>query len=169
MLGGCQISERASRPGCPRTGQRGALFVVWPRYFRDWFGGTVIESPFVGGGARRRRAADGGPCWQQPTAEESPLSGSHGGGREPTEREREPRSRNDTARGHGEGDAPEDPSGYGETADSPGASPSDGRKKASRPSRKARSRMLPETERGLLPRPGRPGEQSPGCLPGAHS
>ncbi len=31
----------------------------------------------------------------------------------------------------------------------------DGRKKASRPSRKARSRMLPETERGLLPRPGR--------------
>ena len=41
----------------------------------------------------------------------------------------------------------------------------DGRKKASRPSRKARSRMLPETERGLLPRPGRPGEQSPGCLP----
>lgn len=38
----------------------------------------------------------------------------------------------------------------------------DGMKKASRPSRKARSRMLPETERGLLPRPGRPGEKSPG-------
>ena len=31
----------------------------------------------------------------------------------------------------------------------------DGRKEASRPSRKARSRMLPETEWGLLPRPGR--------------
>jgi hypothetical protein len=42
----------------------------------------------------------------------------------------------------------------------------DGVKEASRPSRKARSRMLPETERGLLPRPGRPGEKSPGCLPG---
>lgn len=39
----------------------------------------------------------------------------------------------------------------------------DGRKTASRPSRKARSRMLPETEWGLLPRPGRPGEKSPGC------
>ena len=105
--------------------------------------------------ARRWRAADGGPCRQRPAAEESPRSGKHGVGREPDGRESELRSRNDTARWDGEGGAPEIPSGYGETADSPGASPDRRDEPFPRPSRRARSRMLPETERGLLPRPGR--------------
>ena len=106
--------------------------------------------------ARRWRAADGGSCWQRPTAEESPLSGNRGGGWEPAGREPEQRSRNDTARRYGEDAASEAPTGYGETADSPGASPSGRDEEIPRPSRRARSRMLPETERGLLPRPGRP-------------
>ena len=107
------------------------------------------------GGARRWRAADGGPSWQRPAAEESPLSGKHGVGREPDRRESERRSRNDTARWDGEDGASEDPSGNGETAASPGASPERRDEEFPRPSRRARSRMLPETERGLLPRPGR--------------
>jgi len=73
--------------------------------------------------ARRWRAADGGPGRQRPAAEESPLSGKHGVGREPDRRESERRSRNDTARRDGEDEASEDPSGNGETAASPGASP----------------------------------------------
>ena len=106
--------------------------------------------------ARRWRAADGGPSRRRPAAEESPLSGKHGVGWEPDGRESEQRSRNDTARWHHEGVAPEHPSGSGETADSPGASPNGRDEPFSRPSRRARSRMLPETKRGLLPRPGRP-------------
>lgn len=116
--------------------------------------------------ARRWRAADGGPCRQRPAAEESPRSGKHGVGREPDRRESELRSRNDTVRWYGEGVALEDPPEYGETADSPGASP-DGRYEAfPRPSRRARSRMLPETERGLLPRPGRRVRKLAGRRPG---
>jgi hypothetical protein len=42
---------------------------------------------------------------------------------------------------------------------------SDGMRQIPRPSRRARSRMLPETERGLLPRPGRTGEKSPVRIP----
>src|SRR5580658_613097 len=73
--------------------------------------------------ARRWRAADGGPSRQRPAAEESPHFGEHGVGWEPDGRESELRSRNDTARWYGEGGAPEVPSGYGETAASPEASP----------------------------------------------
>ncbi len=115
--------------------------------------------------ARRWRAADGGPVRQRTAAEESPRSGRHGVGREPDGRESEPRSRNDTARWDGDGAAPEAPPGSGETADSPGASPDRREEESPRPSRRARSRMLPETERGLLPRPGRSGGRPPGRYP----
>jgi hypothetical protein len=73
--------------------------------------------------ARRWRAADGGPSWQRPAAEESPHFGERGVGREPDGRESELRSSHDTVRWYGEGVAPEVPLGYGETAVSPEASP----------------------------------------------
>src|SRR5579871_4761007 len=104
--------------------------------------------------ARRRRAAAGGGPGRRYPAEEGPHSGGHGGGWEPAGRESEQRSSNDTVRGHGEGAALEDPPGPGETAVSPGASPDRRDEPAPRPSRRARSRMLPEPEWGLLPPPG---------------
>src|SRR5580658_6910541 len=93
-------------------------------------------SPTCGHRAVRARQADLSPAdeeaWDEfwalpsrrrPAAEESPHFGEHGVGWEPDGRESELRSRNDTARWYGEGGAPEVPSGYGETAASPEASP----------------------------------------------
>jgi hypothetical protein len=105
--------------------------------------------------ARRWRAADGGPRRQRRAAEESPHFGEHGVGWEPDGRESELRSSHDTARRYGEGVAPEVPPGSDETAVSPEASPDRRDEEFPRPSRRARSRMLPEPEWGLLPRPGR--------------
>jgi len=164
--GGEEPPRGSGVPDIPRGTARG-LFGLRPggqvpRY-RSLFASTRGRSF-----ARRWRAADGGPSRQRPAAEESPRSGKHGVGWEPDRRESELRSRNDTARWHGEGVASEDPSGTGETADSPGASP-DGRDEPfPRPSRRARSRMLPETERGLLPRPGRHVSKMTCRRPGNH-
>jgi len=115
--------------------------------------------------ARRWRAADGGTCRQRPTAEESPHFGEHGVGWEPDGRESELRSSNDTARWYGDGAAPEVPPGPDETAVSPEASPDRRCEEFPRPPRRARSRMLPEPEWGLLPRPGRPVRNGGPLLP----
>jgi len=116
---------------------------------------SLFPPPRRGVFARRWRAADGDTCRRRPVAEESPLSGKHGVGREPDGRESELRSRHDTARRDGDGAASEAPPGYDETAASPGASSERRGEVFPGPSRRARSRMLPEPERGLLPRPGR--------------
>ncbi len=106
-------------------------------------------------GARRWWAADGGPCRKRTAAEESPHFGERGVGWEPDGRESELRSRNDTARWDGDGVALEAPPGRDETAGSPEASSERRGDEFPGPPRRARSRMLPRTEWGLRPRPGR--------------
>ena len=113
-------SSRSSERPWPSTTPGGFRALPCPSRRPPDPAGLFGRLPFVatpGGGGQLTVARSATTA-----AEESPLSGRRGVGWEPDGRESELRSRNDTARRHRDGVAPEDPPGSGETAASPGAS-----------------------------------------------